>query len=90
MIYEANYSPKFRREYKKFRKTRRDTAKAVGLLIRDILKHPTTGLGRPERLKYMGGNSYSREIDRKNRLVYRIIGEDEIYFETCLGHYGDH
>ena len=89
MIYKLDYSPKFRREYKKLRKTRQDTAKMVRFLIADVLEHPRGGLGHPERLRHFPGEVWSRRIDQKNRLRYSIAG-DVVCFERCLGHYGDH
>lgn len=42
------------------------------------------GEGKPERLKYDAG--YSRRIDEKNRLVYKIES-DTILIKSCKGHY---
>ncbi|MDR1255661.1 MAG: type II toxin-antitoxin system YoeB family toxin [Puniceicoccales bacterium] len=90
MRYKEKLSTKFIKQYKKLKKHNPKQAETVRILIKDTLEHPTTGLGRPERLKHMGGKGYSREIDKKNRLVYRIISSDEVRFESCDGHYNDH
>jgi toxin YoeB len=89
MRYEEEFSPKFKRQYKRLKRLNPKQAKAVMFLVGDTLEHPTTGLGHPERLKHRGGNAYSREIDRKNRLRYSIVG-DTVHFESCDGHYNDH
>ena len=34
--------------------------------------HPTTGIGKPEKLKYKTENVWSRQINKKDRLVYEI------------------
>ena len=44
------------------------------------------GLGKPEKLKYEDG--YSRRIDEKNRLIYRVEN-GYIYISSCKGHYKD-
>ena len=44
------------------------------------------GLGKPEKLKYEDG--YSRRIDEKNRLIYRVEN-GYIYISSCQGHYND-
>lgn len=44
------------------------------------------GLGKPEKLKYENG--YSRRIDEKNRLIYRVEN-GYIYISSCQGHYND-
>jgi toxin YoeB len=89
-MFNPKYEKRFEREYYKLCRKNSEMARKIERLIADILEHPTTGLGRPERLKHMGGNGYSREIDKKNRLVYRVISSDEVRFESCEGHYDDH
>jgi toxin YoeB len=89
MKYGEEFSSKFKRQYKRLKRLNPKQAKVVMFLVDDTLAHPTTGLGHPERLKHRGGKEYSREIDKKNRLVY-IIEDDTVYFERCEGHYNDH
>jgi toxin YoeB len=90
VLYKAEYSTKFKRQYRKLLKKNPAQICIIDKLVADTLAHPITGLGRPERLKHRGGKWYSREIDKKNRLVYRIISSNEMRFEQCLGHYNDH
>lgn len=56
-------------------------------LFTDIARDPLTGLGKPEPLKGEEGY-FSRRIDEKNRLVYKVEGE---FIETaqCRNHYFD-
>jgi toxin YoeB len=35
--------------------------------------HPTVGIGKPEKLKYKDSNVWSRQINKKDRLIYEII-----------------
>jgi len=68
--------------------------KKIVKIIADIKRHPFTGLGHPEPLSHDLTGSWSRHIDDKNRLVYRIIkGDtyDDSYIEIsrCKGHYND-
>jgi len=63
-------------------------------IIDDIKRHPFTGIGHPESLSHDLTGLWSRHIDDKNRLVYRVIkGEtdDDSYVEIsrCKGHYND-
>lgn len=64
------------------------TLKRINLLIKDIERHPFEGIGSPEPLKYDLQSFWSREIDKKNRLVYKIIDE-QIYIFSCRFHYDD-
>ena len=62
--------------------------KKISKLIEDILLHPYTGLGKPEGLKHELSGSWSREIDKKNRLVYEVVG-NEIQILSLRDHYYD-
>lgn len=58
------------------------------LLLEDIKRNPFRGLGKPEPLKYEIPPCWSRRINKKDRLVYRIQKHD-IYIISILGHYND-
>lgn len=52
--------------------------------------HPTTGIGKPEKLKYKDVNVWSRQINKKDRLVYEIIDHEVVVIIiSALGHYND-
>lgn len=57
-------------------------------LIEDIKRNPFRGLGKPEPLKYKVPPCWSRRINKKDRLIYRIHKRD-IYIISILGHYND-
>lgn len=58
------------------------------LLIEDIQRSPFKGLGKPEPLKYEVPPCWSRRINKKDRLIYRIHKRD-IHIISILGHYND-
>jgi toxin YoeB len=52
--------------------------------------HPTTGIGNPEKLKYKTENVWSREINKKDRLVYEIIDHEVVVIIiSAFGHFND-
>jgi toxin YoeB len=52
--------------------------------------HPTSGIGKPEKLKYKTANVWSRQINKKDRLIYEIIDHEVIVIIiSALGHYND-
>ena len=52
----------------------------ISALINDIVKHPYTGIGKPEALKYQLSGSWSRRITITDRLVYSVnIENNNIY-----------
>ena len=62
--------------------------KKISALIADIVKHPYTGIGKPEALKYQLSGSWSRRITLADRLVYSENSENNtIEIETVRGHY---
>ena len=48
------------------------TLKRINLLIKDIERNLNEGIGKPEQLKNNFQGFWSRRIDEKNRLIYRI------------------
>ena len=62
------------------------TLKRINKLLRDISRNYNKGMGKPEALKGNLSGWWSRRIDNKNRLVYRIQ-DDAIEIAPCKGHY---
>lgn len=63
-------------------------SKRINALLKEINRTPYQGTGQPEPLKYDLSGYWSRRIDRKNRLVYRVEGDD-IRVLQCGSHYDD-
>jgi toxin YoeB len=57
-------------------------------LIGSALETPQSGIGKPKRLKFEVGETYSRRINQQHRLVYRIEGERLIILAARF-HYAD-
>ena len=73
------------RQLKALRENERLTRK-IKVLIADACEHPFTGLGKPELLKGNLAGRWSHRIDKKNRLIYRVIQPDLIVI-SLIGHY---
>ena len=58
-------------------------------LIADIQRNGNTGPGKPEQLRGDWSGWWSRRIDEKHRLVYRILPDGRIEIVQCRGHYSD-
>lgn len=58
-------------------------------LMAETTRTPRTGTGKPERLKHLGGEVWSRRITEKDRLVYDIQ-PDLVTIIACRFHYDDH
>jgi toxin YoeB len=66
----------------------KDRAKAIRIirLIREVLRDPFEGLGKPEPLKHGLTSAWSRRIDSEHRPVYQIL-ETKIRIVACRYHY---
>lgn len=58
----------------------------INELIRDMVRNPFEGIGKPEKLKGNLSDFLSRRIDSEHRLVY-VVDEKVIYIISCKGHY---
>ena len=56
-------------------------------MIKAVLKNPFEGIGKPEPLKYLGPNVWSRRITQEHRCVY-LVKADRIEFLQGRYHYG--
>lgn len=67
-----------------------DTNRKVALKMMDlmdaVLRDPFTGIGKPEHLRHIGGNVWSRRITEADRLVYEVF-DDRIEFLQGRYHY---
>ena len=68
---------------------KRTLRKINHLIIKDVLRNADTGIGHPEPLRGDLSGYWSRKIDEKNRLIYKILEDGKILIAHCNGHYGD-
>lgn len=59
-------------DYLKWEKTDKATVKKIDKLIMDTIRHPFTGLGKPEPLQHDLSGFWSRRINHKDRMVYAV------------------
>ena len=60
--------------------------KRLNQLIKETLRNPFEGLGKPEPLKYKYQGCWSRRINPEHRLVYKVL-DNEIIILSCRFHY---
>jgi toxin YoeB len=75
-------------EYLYWQSQDKKTIKRINQLLSDIDRNGYKGIGKPEALSGDLAGFWSRHIDDKNRLVYRIIN-NKIEIAQCKGHYSD-
>lgn len=58
-------------------------------MMPELEQHPYMGTGHPHQLRYTDG-VWSRKLDKKNRLQYRVYEDKVLVFVvSALGHYDD-
>lgn len=58
------------------------TLRRVNQLLRDTLRDPFEGIGKPEPLKYGVEGAWSRRITQEHRLVYTVAGTDLVILQA--------
>ncbi len=82
----AVVQPEFREDLRYWVETDRRTALRIFKLIEAVIRDPVKGIGKPERLKYLGDNVWSRRITQEHRLVY-AASRKRIDFLQARYHY---
>jgi toxin YoeB len=66
------------------------TRKRLERILDSILETPYEGFASPEELKHEYAGYWSRELSKKDRVVYRVDEQKNIiYIYSLLGHYTD-
>lgn len=81
-----SFRPDAWNQYQYWLDTDRAMARKINALIRECLRHPSEGTGKPEPLKGDLSGFWSRRIDREHRLVYRVEG-GTLEIAQCRYHY---
>lgn len=82
----AIFQPEFVEDLSYWVETDRRTAKRLLELVKDVLRDPFRGIGKPEPLKYLGPDLWSRRITQEHRCVY-LVKADRVEFLQGRYHY---
>jgi toxin YoeB len=82
----AVFQPEFLEDLNHWVDTDRRTALRILKLVKEIMRDPFTGIGKPEPLKYLNPNTWSRRITEEHRLVY-LVRDDRVDFLQARYHY---
>ena len=69
-------------DYLHWQTTDRKMLKRVNQLLRDVLRDPFEGIGKPEPLKYGADGAWSRRITQEHRLVYMLSDGDLVILQA--------
>ena len=80
------FDVQFREDLRWWARKDRKICNRVLDLVEATIADPTSGIGKPEKLKYLPGSRWSRRITQEHRLVYQV-SEDKLIFLQCRYHY---
>ena len=75
---------------KHFKAGNKASIKKINMILEELAETPYEGVGKPEALKYALTGFWSREINSKDRMIYKV-DEDivTVYVVSAMGHYAD-
>lgn len=76
------FTPQGWDDYTHWQQADRSMLKRINRLIDAALRDPTTGIGKPEPLKYGIAGAWSRRITDEHRLVYLILNDDLVILQA--------
>lgn len=83
---EAVFHPNFFDDLRYWVAADRKLALRTLTLVEEILRDPFEGAGKPEPLKYLAPNTWSRRLTQEHRIVY-LVQDDRIVFLQGRYHY---
>lgn len=64
--------------------------KKIARILEELAENPFEGVGKPEALKHELSGLWSREINKKDRILYRVKEEIvTVVVISAMGHYSD-
>ena len=85
--YAPLFSPDFKADLRWWYRNEPSKGDKIMDLVANILDgNPFQGIGKPEPLKYVAADTWSRRIDLEHRLVYKVKN-DKVYFLQARYHY---
>jgi len=83
---DAVFQPEFREDLRYWAETDRRVALRVLDLVEAIMRDPFRGIGKPEPLRHLAPNTWSRRVTQEHRVVY-LVSADRIDFLQARYHY---
>jgi toxin YoeB len=89
--YTIEISSKARRELQfHYRSGNKAVIRKIEQIFLELSDNPYEGTGNPEPLKYYLSGYWSRRINRRDRIIYRVFEETVVVLiVSAIGHYRD-
>jgi toxin YoeB len=83
---DACFQSEFREDLEYWVRNNRKTALRALKLVEAIIRDPYDGIGKPEPLKFLGPDVWSRRLTQEHRIVY-LVQDSRIDFLQARYHY---
>ncbi len=83
---EAVFQPEFREDLAYRVKNDKKTALKVLKIVEAVLRTPFSGIGKPEPLKHLDADAWSRRLTQEHRVVY-LVRDKRVDFLQARYHY---
>jgi toxin YoeB len=83
----AVFQQEFREDLRWWTREQPRVAARIWALIEQVMRTPFEGAGKPEPLRHLGANIWSRRITQEHRLVY-LVRDERVDFLQGRYHYG--
>ena len=89
--YTLEVSSKARKELQlHYKSGNKSDIRKIEQIFLELSNTPYEGTGNPEPLKYQMSGYWSRRINRKDRIIYKVYEDKVIVLVvSAFGHYGD-
>lgn len=81
------FHAEFREDLRWWTREQPRVADRIWALVEEFMRTPFSGTGKPEPLRYLGSDTWSRRIMQEHRLVY-VVRRDRIELVQGRYHYG--
>jgi toxin YoeB len=68
------FSPQAWDDYQYWQETDKKVLRRINLLLKDAMRNPADGIGKPEPLRHALAGYWSRRITDEHRFVYKSTG----------------
>ena len=69
-------------DYTYWQRVDRGIVRRINRLLDDAMREPTSGIGKPEPLKYGIAAGWSRRATEEHRLVYQVLDDDLVVLQA--------
>ncbi|WP_293396355.1 Txe/YoeB family addiction module toxin [Nevskia sp.] len=80
------FAPRAWEDYLHWQATDPKITERIHQLLKDILRNPHSGIGKPEPLKHALKGWWSRRITAEHRIVYKLV-DDAVLIAQLRYHY---